>query len=143
LNGLFALTKERLFVQTSLPRHHVFAALAEKDPGLFYSQELAQRKALNFPPYSHLGMVKVRGSKESRVKDAAAALFEKLKERNKGRQIKIIALREGSPAKLRGNFYWQILLSSRSAEKIGTFLKKNLKELRYSGIIVTVDIDPL
>lgn len=143
LNGLLALTKEKLFVQTALPRHHAFAALSEKDTGIFYDQELKQRKQLNFPPYSHLGLVKVRGKKESRVKEAAAALFEGLKGRNKGRQIKIIALREGAPAKLRGNFYWQILLNSRSAEKIGAFLKKNLKDLRYSGIIVTVDVDPL
>jgi len=143
LCGLLALTKERLLIQTSIPKHHVFTALLEKDMNIFYTQELAQREQLKFPPYAHLGLVKIRGSKESRVKDAAAALFKRLAERNKGRGVKVISLNAAEPPQLRGNFYWQILLRSDDPRKITRFLKINLKDFRHSGIIITVDIDPL
>jgi primosomal protein N' (replication factor Y) len=143
LSGLLALTKEKLLIQTGIPKHHVFTSLAEKDINSFYTQELQQRKQLHFPPYSHLALVKMRGSKESQVKDSSNALFKRLNDRNKGGGVKIISLNAAQPAKLRGNFYWQILLRSTSAQKISKFLKINLKDFRHSGIIVTVDIDPL
>ena len=143
LNGLARLAKSKMLIQTRIPHHHAFLALSEKDPNIFYAQELKQRKQLHFPPYAHMGLVKIRGRKESSVKESSSNLFERLKERNKGSQVKILGLRPADPAKLRGNFYWQILLSARSAEKITGFLKINLKDFRHSGIIVTVDIDPL
>ncbi|MBM3255652.1 MAG: primosomal protein N', partial [Candidatus Omnitrophica bacterium] len=143
LYGLLSLTKERLLIQTSLPGHHVFTGLAQKDTNIFYTQELKQRKQLHFPPYAHLGLVKIRGKKESRVKDIASALFRHLNERKKGRGVKVLSLNPGQPAKLRGNFYWQILLRSVSPQKMSSFLKINLKDFRHSGIIITADIDPL
>ncbi|MEI6631440.1 MAG: primosomal protein N' [bacterium] len=143
LYGLLSLAKERLLIQTSLPGHHVFTSLAQKDTNIFYTEELKQRKQLSFPPYAHLGLAKIRGKKESRVKDIASALFKHLRGRNKGKGVKVISLNAAQPAQLRGNFYWQILLRSGSPQKISKFLKINLKDFRHSGIIITVDIDPL
>ncbi len=49
---------------------------------------------------------------------------------------------ESVPFKLRGNFRYNILLKAKDPLDIGRFLKKNLKKLRPSGIIVTVEVDP-
>lgn len=143
LAGLIKLTCGRVIIQTRLPNHHIFKSLAAKDPGVFYDEESRQRKELDFPPYRSLCIIKLRGKKESGVKEAAALLCEKLNRENKNKAVKIISVNPGDPSKLRGNFYWQILISSRSAGKISKFLKTRLRDFRHSGIIVTADIDPV
>ncbi|MDI6606424.1 MAG: primosomal protein N', partial [Candidatus Omnitrophota bacterium] len=144
LAALACLTDKKMVIQSALPGHHCFQALLKKEPVLFYDQELRQRKELRFPPYRHLILVKLRGKKQERVKDSAEYLFErfnKCQQYNRG--VKILSLNPGSPPKLRDNFYWQILLSCQSPHRAGRFLKFNLKDFSHSGIIVTVDVDPI
>jgi primosomal protein N' (replication factor Y) len=140
---LLEITKTKMFLQTGLAHHHCFRALAENKISTFYEEELKGRRQLDFPPYQHLALVKIRGLKESRVRETAGAIFEKLKEANKTSLIKIMSVNPAHPSKLRGNFYWQILLRSDNAQRITRFLKMHLKHLPHSGIIVTVDVDPL
>jgi primosomal protein N' (replication factor Y) len=141
LVGLLGLTQKTLVIQTNLAGHYIFRALVNNDINIFYDEELRQRKLLKLPPYQHLGLVKLRGKKEERVKKLSNILFEKLNKDNKN--IKIISFNPAEPSKLRGKFCWQILVKSRSPQKISKFLKLNLKDFTHSGIIVTVDIDPI
>jgi len=143
LSGLLRLTEKKLVIQTGLSGHHCFQALLKKDPDIFYDEELRERKQLHFPPYSHMVLVKLRGRKEEKVREASSALFERLNKINKNKGIKIISVNPGQPPKLRGNFYRQILVISNNAGRASAFLKINLKSFRHSGIIVTVDVDPL
>ncbi len=143
LIGLLKATKDKLIIQTGLPEHHCFAALENKDINLFYVEELKHRKQLKFPPYKHMALIKIRGRDPARVEEAGNVLFSRLKEANKNRSVKVLTLNPGQPAKLRGNFYRQIMLESDSCRKITKFLKINLKDFPHSGIIVTVDVDPI
>ncbi|MDD5518949.1 MAG: primosomal protein N' [Candidatus Omnitrophica bacterium] len=143
LAGLMALTHKRFLVQTSFPAHHCFQALLKKDVNFFYTEELKQRRQLAFPPYRHLAAVRLRGQKEEKVKETAELLFNKLKEGPRGKTVEVISVNPSNPPKLRGNFYWQVLLRSKNALAISAFLKNTLKDFRHSGIIVTVDVDPV
>lgn len=142
LCGLLNLTDKKMVIQTSLIHHHVFKALSQNNPDLFYKEEMKQRKELDFPPYSHLAVVKIRGKIEEKAKIAGNALFEKLK-KHENKTIKILSLHQATPFKLRDNFYWQILVTSKTAKGLSKFLKTHLQNLSRSGIIVTVDIDPI
>ncbi|MFA5004579.1 MAG: primosomal protein N' [Candidatus Omnitrophota bacterium] len=142
LRGLTSLTSKKIIVQTSNPLHHIFYALFRNDDTLFYTKELRSRKQLRFPPYRHLILVKIRGEDLEKVKKASLDLFEKLKQ-EKTRSIKVLSLNPGQPAKLRNNYYYQVLASCADILKANKFLKSHLKETRYSGIIVTVDVDPV
>ena len=143
LAGLLNLTRKRMLIQTSSPGHHSFQALLKKDAGYFYEEELKQRRQLGFPPYKHMVVVKLRGKKEDRIKEAAESLFDRLTGANKKEGIEITSVNPAYPAKLRGNYYWQVLIRSGNVLKVNKFLKNNLKDFRHSGIIVTVDVDPL
>jgi len=140
---LLEITKSKMYLETGLAHHHCFRALAENKISTFYEEELKQRRQLDFPPYQHLALVKIRGLRESRVRETAEEIFKKLNKANKGSKIKIMSVNPAQPSKLRGNFYWQILLRSDNAKRISRFLKMHLKDRSYSGIIVTVDVDPL
>jgi len=143
LSGLMALTPKKFLVQTSFPGHHCFQALLKKEAKFFYTEELKQRRQLSFPPYKHLAAVKLRGKKEEKVKEAAELFFNKLKAACRDKKVEVVSVNPSNPGKLRGNFYWQVLLRSKNALSISVFLKNNLKDFRHSGIIVTVDVDPI
>jgi primosomal protein N' (replication factor Y) len=143
LAGLLKLTEGKVIIQTRLPRHHSLRALQNKEPDLFYGEELKQRKQLGFPPYRHIIMVKLRGKKEERAAQVSQALFGKLCLDNKDKGIKVLSVNAAQPVKLRGNFYWQVLVSCANVIKANDLIKKSLKDLAHSGIIVTVDVDPL
>ena len=140
LSGLLAFTRKRIIIQTRLPRHHCFQVLAKKDPEKFYIEELKERRQTGFPPWSHLVSIKARGHKEERVKEVAVSLSAKLEDLSK--YIKVISLLAAQPPKLRGNYYWQILIRTHNVLKAVVFIKKSLKGFSHSGIIVTVDVDP-
>ncbi|MFA5063444.1 MAG: primosomal protein N' [Candidatus Omnitrophota bacterium] len=143
LSGLMRLTGKKFFIQTASPAHHCFQALLKKDINLFYEEELKQRRQLDFPPYKHMIIVKLRGKSEEKVKDAATLLFNKLKEADRDKSVEIVSVNPYNPPKLRGNYYWQVLLRSGKVLAACAFLRNNLKDFRHSGIIVTVDVDPL
>ncbi|MEW6101179.1 MAG: primosomal protein N', partial [Candidatus Omnitrophota bacterium] len=143
LQGLFCLTQKRLLVQTGFPGNNCFQALFKNDFNLFYDAELTQRKHLGFPPYRHFISLRLRGKTEGKVADTSQKLFEQLNNVKKDRQINLLSLSRPQPAKLRGNYYWQILLSVKDISKARNFLKNNLKDFSRSGIIVTVDVDPI
>lgn len=142
LRGLVSLASKTMIIQSANANHHCFQALVKNDPQLFYREELKQRKQLELAPFKHMILLKVRGSSFEKVKQAALDLFEKLNT-IKSNSIKILSLNPGTPPKLRGNFYYQILARASSAEKASYFLKLHLKEWHYSGIIVSVDVDPI
>lgn len=140
---LIGLSPKVLIIQTFLPQYYCLTALKNLDINSFYKQELAFRKQLGFPPFSHLALIKVRGRNQDRVREKAQSLFDRLNGFNKYKMIKIVSLTPAQPAKLRGNFYWQILIKFKRIDKLRDLLKKNLKDYRHGSIIITIDIDPI
>lgn len=143
LSRIMPLAKSKVIIQTRYSRHYVFRAFEGKDLGVFYKRELRERKQLSFPPFRHFTVIKLRGNNEDRVKEQSQRLYEIIKEKCEEHDIKVLSLAPGFPARLRGNFYWELLLSGRRPKEISSFLKIHLKDLPHSGIIVTVDMDPV
>jgi primosomal protein N' (replication factor Y) len=142
ISGLSGLTGKEMIIQTNLADNYLFSSIEKKDPAIFYDEELRMRRQLGFPPYQHLAFVKLRSPRQEKVKMACQALFLHLKEA-KNKDVEIVSEGPGQPAQLRGNYYRQILVKSKNAKHISGFLKLNLKKFRHSGIIVTVDVDPV
>ncbi|MFA5118013.1 MAG: primosomal protein N' [Candidatus Omnitrophota bacterium] len=142
LSSLLRLSAKQMLIQTSLPHHYCFAALEQNNPALFYDEELSMRKQLEFPPVRHMGLVKIRGKNEEKVQTTSQSLFTLLQEKAAQNDVSVISVNPGVHVKLRGNFYWQIVLHAGTAQKLSSFLKSSLKKVSHSGIIVTVDIDP-
>jgi len=142
LMGLVSLTGKKMIIQSAYANHYCFQALVQNDAQIFYKAELKQRKQLNLAPFKHVILIRVRGIDFDKAKKASLDLFEKLNQA-KSSSLKILSLNPGQPPKLRGNFYFQILMRASNPEKASHFLKLHLKDWHYSGIIVTVDVDPI
>ncbi len=143
LLGLLTITKGKMIVQTSLPGHSCFQAIVKNDINIFYNEELKSRRQVKFPPYRNFCQVRLRGKIESRVQEAGEKLFQKLSAGKVSKGVEIVSFNPGQPPKLRGNYYWVILLAATNVLALSKFLKINLKDFRQSGIIVTVDVDPV
>ncbi len=144
LAGLVMKTDGKVIIQTNLPKHYSLRAIENNNVNIFYDEELKQRKQLSFPPYRSLCLVKLRGRIENRVKEASNKLFGILnKYSESSKSVKVVSLNPGHPEKLRGNFCWEILIKTNSAIKAVKFLKLHLKKFPHSGIIVTIDVDPV
>lgn len=138
---LYSLAENNFYIQTSLPHHYCWQALKNNNPFLFYDKELRLRKELGFPPYWHFAQIILRGKDNNRVKERCFDLF-KLLEHKLPKDTFIYPPQPAQPAKLRNNFRWQVLLKVKNVLKINKFLTKNIKNLRFSNIILTVNIDP-
>ncbi len=139
---LKCLAQSLLIIQTASSQNRAFQALLANDPPLFYRQELKDRQELGFPPYSRFAKIRVRGKDEERVRVCAKDLHERLNAK-KHKDVKLRSLMKAAVYKLRGNFYWEIIVSSPKSQSLSCFIKRHLKEFKRSGIIVTVDVDPI
>jgi primosomal protein N' (replication factor Y) len=142
LAGVVNLSAKKVIIQSANVNHHIFQALINNDPEVFYQQELKSRKQLGLPPYKHTVLLKIRGAELEKVKKSAQEIFQRLNN-IKSSPLKLLSLGPGEPAKLRGNFYYQIFTRTANLEKSCNFLKLHLKERHFLGIIVTVDVDPV
>lgn len=140
---LFGLADKQIVVQTNMPDHYVLRALTQNDPDIFYQEEFRQRKQLSFPPYRHFALIKFRGKLEEKVARAARSAYDGLAHAVKPAGISIVSVNPAQQSKLRGNYYWVILIACKDIGRLYVFLKKHLTAMRYSGIIVTVDVDPV
>lgn len=141
----------RVILQTYLPAHHAIAALAAGDPAIFLEQELAFRRTLAYPPFTHLISLRVSGTSPAPVKEAAerwARLLRSSRERAPSSDdIVILGPIPASVEKLRGRHRWQLLVKSpdgnAARQAVTRTLAKVEEEGRSRGLKFDVDVDPL
>lgn len=143
VSRLISIAKEKVIIQTGLPQHYLIRPLIRNDYSLFYKEELSQRKELSFPPFTCLALISLRGRQNEKVELAAENLFNHLQGINQKNKIEIFNPSAAYPLKLRDNFRYNILLKSRSKKALIHFVNKHLKGFKKSGIIITVNVEPL
>ena len=69
-----------VYLQTRMPDHHVFQAILQGVPHVFYRQELDFREALAYSPAAHLLLLVVTGTPATRVQRMVDFLAQQLKD---------------------------------------------------------------
>lgn len=136
----------RVVLQTHLPDHHAIAALGCGDPAMFYGQELALRKALDYPPFTSLISLSVSGGDPARVK-AAAEEWGGLLRRSVGGEVMVLGPIPSAVPKLRGRHRWHLLVKSADVEAARRAVKVTLEPLegrsKTRNVKFEVDVDPV
>ncbi len=158
----------KVIIQTILPNHHVIAAVAERNPTLFLQRELEFRRALDYPPFSHLIQLTISGRLEDRVKEVAekwvSALYREIAgvsmERGNSEHaaagpaastapepVTILGPTPAPVSRLRQRHHWHVLVKSRSQEDVRHVVQATLSEMeqlsRRGDLKLTVDVDPV
>lgn len=129
-----------VIVQTSHPEHYAIASASRQDYGAFYGEELEYRRALNYPPFSHLVRIRCEDRREERARRTAERLLDSIG----GSQLKgleTLGPFQALPYRFRGAFRQQLVLKAKSIRALSPVLRESLHALGLWGH-VRVDVDP-
>jgi primosomal protein N' (replication factor Y) (superfamily II helicase) len=134
-----------VFVQAFTPFHPAIQYARRHDFNGFFEQELEFRKQLNYPPFSRVALLTLKGRSEEKVKFSAEHLkreSEKLKAEIKDL---IVAGPAAAPLARAENLYrFQIMLRTRTMSKLSAALEKITATLVLpDDVSLAVDIDPV
>ncbi|GBR75851.1 hypothetical protein NO2_0483 [Candidatus Termititenax persephonae] len=118
----------QVIVQTYQPEHYAITAAAKHDAPLFYTQELRQRQALGYPPFSRLTSVVFSATDEAKARARAEAYAQRYAPQVLGPVPCLIR-------KLKGYYRWQILLKDMPIDYADFPAETDVK--------IEIDVDPL
>jgi primosomal protein N' (replication factor Y) len=132
----------RVIIQTYWADHPAVRAVQERDPGLLYGPEEADRRSLGYPPYSRIANIGFAGARQTDVRDAASMFAEGLRE----------AVPEGwsvlgpSPApiaRIKGRWRWHVVVKSPDGPAMPSLLSRLDTEIAVPEQVTrTIDVDP-
>ncbi len=140
----------QVLIQTHQPEHHVFQMVQAQDFVGFYAREIAARRALGYPPFTRLALVRVSGPEAEPVsreaRRLAAALKKALQEDAKlGALVQLLGPAPAGVNRLKGRYRWQLLLKSYGRPPLAAALQ-HLRRLwappARDRLDLTLDIDP-
>ncbi len=137
-----------VIIQTYMPDHYCISAAQTHDYIGFYKKEVDARSGLQYPPFSHVATLLLRGKNENEVIDAANAMGGHLQiwQTDAFPEVKILGPAPAPLSKIDGKFRWRFLLRSKNVEKISQLLQRLNDELPHAiksnAIECVIDIDP-
>lgn len=135
----FRSKSEQMSIQTYNSEHELFGYLNEK-PEKFYQKELKNRKKLWYPPYSEIIKLVYSDPRNSKAKQKAQRLKEKIEERFKNLNLKFQVLGPvpNYVPQVKNEYIWNLIIKS---EPDSGPLKKELRSLIPKDW--KVDVNPI
>ncbi len=138
LARLRRLATQEMIIQTFLPTHPVWLALARDDPDRFYRTELEVRERFGYPPARPLVNVLVTGPSADAAQDAARTIADAL-----AADADVLGPSPAPGGRPRGRVRWQLLVKEREPGRARAALAGLLVSRRLPrSVSVTVDADP-
>ena len=137
-----------VIVQTYMPDNYCISAAQTHDYVGFYEKEVEARSALQYPPFSHVATLLLRGKNENEVIDAANTVSGHLQiwQTDEFPEVIILGPAPAPLSKIDGKFRWRFLLRSKNVEKISQLLQRLNDDLppaiKSNAIECVIDIDP-
>jgi primosomal protein N' (replication factor Y) len=127
-----------VLVQTFHPEQYSIIFGRLQNYPYFYDQEMQLRKELEFPPFTRLILLRLKGKKEERVWQEARRIYERVRNIP---GVKIFGPNNSYYYRIRDEFRVFILLKvfSRFDRKRIEFLR----EIDINGAVLEIDVDPL
>lgn len=135
----------RVIIQTLNENHPVFEFIKKQDYWSFYRSELKLRKILNYPPFSRLARLVIRGTVVEKVIEVSENLSSELDVAlaKSGYAIEKLGPAEAPLAKIGGNFRYHIILKGSSLKDLTFLIKQSLLKIKPGKVYIEVDIDPV
>ncbi|HEX9107024.1 MAG TPA: helicase-related protein, partial [Longimicrobiales bacterium] len=125
-----------VILQTFQPEHYVIQAAARQDFDAFYEQEIAYRRRLGYPPFTHLVRLEYRHARAEKAEEAAhdmACLVREWLAAGERAATEMIGPVPCFFSRLHGQYRWQIVL--RGPDPVSLLRRKPLGEWR-------LEVDP-
>jgi len=141
----------RVILQTYNPDHFSIVAAKTQDFRIFYGRDIEFRKALKYPPYTRLLMVRISGKDSEEARNHSELLgktLEGLQKKPEHREAVSILGPTASALHRVANLYrWQILIKARDSKSLHAFMEEarnsNSKLFQSRQVKITLDVDPI
>ena len=110
----------------------------------FYTEEIAFRQALNYPPFSRIVNLRLSATRKETLLEYARQSAETARELNVRYKntVEIIGPAESPLAKIKGRYRFQMMLKGTNAGVLHQFTQELLSKIPKSTVRVVVDVDP-
>ena len=136
----------RVLVQTTCPDDPAVKFASKHDFIGFAQHELAERHDGQAPPFSHVARVIFRGPDETRTRQTAQAVAEKLRAARKGalQDIRILGAAPAPVLRLRTLWRFHLQISAKTPELIRELWHSVESTLTLpEGVELAIDVDPI
>jgi primosomal protein N' (replication factor Y) (superfamily II helicase) len=144
--GEASLGGGEVLVQTFRPAHDLIELAAAQDALSFFARELPRRRALGYPPFSHL--ILLAFTSPSLTAARAGAMSFDAHWRASGSSFgRLLGPAPAAVPRRAGNHIVHVLLKIRSMKSTGAviiqYLDQNAATLRKSKVNLSIDVDPV
>jgi primosomal protein N' (replication factor Y) len=138
-----------VIIQTHQPNHYTLQHVVDHDFKTFYEQELEARRELDYPPFSRLALVEMKGEKEEHVRQQAERFAQLLK--GSHGSFTVLGPSPAVISKIKNRYRWHLILKSKKeSDPNGTGLRQTLHRAvdswtkgRQRSVQLIIDVDPV
>ena len=130
----------RVIVQTYTPEHPIIEAVQKHDYQSFCDAELAQRQALNYPPYGRLILLWLSSLDPIQVQNTAQIIATFLNDKE---GFEILGPAPASILRVANRYRWQILLKFAPDALPNLPDWPEVRSLSPASVSLTIDVDPI
>jgi primosomal protein N' (replication factor Y) (superfamily II helicase) len=137
-------TPGRVIIQTFNPQHYALKHARNHDYKSFYTEEIDNRKALQYPPFGRIINIRLSSTSKESLDDAATAAgkLARTLSAGRGRTAEIIGPAESPLARIQGRYRKQMLIKDRNIKVMHAIAREILETCANSQVKITVDVDP-
>jgi primosomal protein N' (replication factor Y) len=134
----------RVIVQTYWPDHPAVRAVAEGDPRLLYQAEVADRRALGYPPFGRLARLVATSESLDAARVGAERLAEAC-ERHAPAGAQVLGPAPAPLARVRGRHRWHVMVKLREGtERLPGLVAAAVADATLpDAVAVGIDVDPV
>lgn len=133
-----------VIIQTYNPLHPAIVCAQRNDMEGFYTQELRQREALEFPPFTRLVRLVFRSKAQQKAEHAAFGARELLTQLLPPHGVEILGPSDCMLSLVAGNHRMQLLLRSKTLAPMQKAVYRFVTEYKAaSGVYIETDVDPI
>ena len=139
-----------VYMQTYNPAHYAIEYSKTADYKGFYKHEIAIRRSMEYPPFSHVFAVMFTGENEKSVIQTLQKLSAIMEYTNKkdGRgRFEVIGISPAFVSKVKDQFRWKLLVKCRDDEPLKGFVLYCIGKLRENdplkGLTTHLTLDPI
>jgi len=145
-----AMHQGKVFLQTYNPEHYAIELAQKADYVKFYNHEMTIRRAMVYPPFSHVFSVMFSGAAEKELIIALQkllAIMEYCNTRDGRGRFEVIGISPAFVSKIKNLFRWKLLVKCRDEEPLKAFVLYCMKKLKQNdpltGITVHLTQNPI
>jgi primosomal protein N' (replication factor Y) len=137
----------RVIVQTHLPNDPAIAAAASHDAEKFVLEELRERRAFNYPPFSRLARIVLRakesGALNRGARTLAEALLKSVADNLALKSVQILGPTDAPVAKIEDYFRKHILIKAPTSDELSLLLNGPIADMlmKLPGVEGVIDVD--